>query len=361
MVSRAIIGRVVLCLTLLVLARGSRAADTLASPLSAAAFWSLISEVSEPNGQFPSDNLMSNESRFQHVIPSLQERVAPGGVYVGVGPEQNFTYIAALRPTLAFIVDLRRQNMLEHLLYKAIFELAPDRTEFLSLLFGRPRPPSIGPDSSIKEIIAAYRATPRDPQAVERHLQAIRARLLTTHGFPLTDADIAQMASVYREFTQEGPDLTYSFAGAGPGVRALFPTYGSLMAETDANGESRSYLATEDRYLTLRALQLANAVVPVVGNFTGPKALRGVGRYVRDRGATVTAFYTSNVEFYLYQDGTWGTFCRNVASLPLDATSTFIRAVRDPSIEPHVGLRSELSSVVREVAECGPQSQATTP
>ena len=45
-----------------------------------------------------------------------------GGVYVGVGPNQNFTYIAAIRPELAFIVDIRRQNLLEHLLFKVLTE-----------------------------------------------------------------------------------------------------------------------------------------------------------------------------------------------------------------------------------------------
>ena len=67
-----------------------------------------------------------------------------GGVYMGVGPEQNFTYIAAIRPAMAFIVDIRRQAVMQHLMFKAMFELAKDRADFISLLFaqaaaGRPR------------------------------------------------------------------------------------------------------------------------------------------------------------------------------------------------------------------------------
>src|SRR5262245_13142850 len=91
--------------------------------LSDSEFWTLISESSEPGGYFRSDNFVSNESAFQHVIPVLKKRIKPGGVYVGVGPEQNFTYVAALGPKLAFVVDIRRQNMLLHLMYKALFEL----------------------------------------------------------------------------------------------------------------------------------------------------------------------------------------------------------------------------------------------
>ena len=51
----------------------------------------------------------------------------------------------------------------------------------------------------------------------------------------------------------------------------------------------------------------------------------------------MTAFYTSNVEQYLFQQADdWRRFFQNVATLPLDAKSTFIRAVfnyggyRDP-------------------------------
>ena len=98
------------------------------------------------------------------------------------------------------------------------------------------------------------------------------------------------------------------------------------MTAVDGSGAARSYLATEESFQFLRDLQSKNLVVPVVGNFGGPKAIRAVGKYVRDHGAIVTAFYLSNVEQYLTQDGLWGAFCANVATLPLDDSSTFIRS-----------------------------------
>jgi hypothetical protein len=49
-----------------------------------------------------------------------------------------------------------------------------------------------------------------------------------------------------------------------------------------------------------------------------------VGKYLKEQGATVTAFYLSNVEQYLTQNGVWQSFCNNVASLPLSEESTFI-------------------------------------
>jgi hypothetical protein len=103
---------------------GVRAGEgVLPDRLSAQEFWSLSTELSEADGFFRSDNLLSNEVLFQHVIPDLTRTAKTGRVYLGVGPEQNFTYIAALKPMMAFIVDIRRGNMQLHLMYKAIFEM----------------------------------------------------------------------------------------------------------------------------------------------------------------------------------------------------------------------------------------------
>src|SRR5262245_59371612 len=108
------------------------ATENLPSRLSDEAFWQLVTDFSEPNGFFRSDNFLSNEREYQWVIPTLTSTLDTGGVYLGVGPEQNFTYIAALQPKLAFIVDIRRGNLQSHLMYKAFIEMSADRVEFLS-------------------------------------------------------------------------------------------------------------------------------------------------------------------------------------------------------------------------------------
>jgi hypothetical protein len=69
-------------------------------------------------------------------------------------------------------------------------------------------------------------------------------------------------------------------------------------------------------------------IVPITGDFAGPKALRSVGRYLKSHDATVTAIYTSNVEQYLFQSDTnWRKYYGNIATLPIDPKSTFIRSV----------------------------------
>src|SRR5262249_3879699 len=104
-------------------------------------------------------------------------------------------------------------------------------------------------------------------------------------------------------------------------------SYGDLMTATDQTGQPRSYLASEDNFQIVRDMHRKNLIVPVVGDFAGAKALRKVGQYIKEHGSTVTAFYTSNVEQYLFQqDDDWRKFLTSVSTFPLDASSTFIRS-----------------------------------
>lgn len=306
--------------------------DTLPARLTDRAFWALVTECSEPGGHFRSDNFVSNETSFQRVVPELLRR-GPGGVYLGVGPEQNFTYIAALRPTIAFIVDIRRQNLLLHLFYKAIFELSADRAEFLSNLFARARPPGLSADASVGSLVEAIaRATPHP--VLKRHvLRRVTDRLLREHGFPLTDEDLRTIDYVYDAFYTAGPDLSYGYptqyagyGGYGGSGWRRFPSFADLARATDAEGVPRGYLASQATYRVIRDLHLANRIVPVVGDFAGDRALKAIGRYLRSHGATVSVFYTSNVEQYLFRNDTWRTFLDNVAALPVDDRSVFVRA-----------------------------------
>jgi hypothetical protein len=134
---------------------------------------------------------------------------------------------------------------------------------------------------------------------------------------------------VYREaFFTGGPNLDYSMGRGGFANGAGAPTYRDLMLASDGLGHNRGFLGSEENFAVVKNLEARNLVVPVVGNFGGPKAIRAVGQYLTEHGATVVAFYLSNVEQYLAQDGIWGSFCSNVASLPLDDTSMFIYSGR---------------------------------
>ncbi|HEX5475344.1 MAG TPA: hypothetical protein VFX12_11835 [Vicinamibacterales bacterium] len=313
-----------LAISALCFSRSPRAVtESLPGQLTDRAFWSMSTGFSEPGGYFRSDNLVSNETAFQHVIPTLLRHNGSAGAYLGVGPDQNFTYIVALHPRVAFIVDIRRENLLLHLMYKAVIEQSPTRVDFVSRLFSRRRPAGVGPSSTAAELFDALDRAPADQRLYDRNLKDIVHQLVNRHGFKLSPDDVRGIDYVYRAFFSSGPGIAYSFPRGG---WARFPTYRELMSETDGNGMQRSYLATEANYRVLREYERSNLIVPVVGDFAGPRALRAVGAYLRDHGTSVEAFYTSNVEQYLFRGTEWQEFYANVASLPIDGESTFIRA-----------------------------------
>jgi hypothetical protein len=288
------------------------------------AYWRMIADFSEPNGYFRSDNLLSNETTYQTVIPELQKLTPPGGVYIGVGPEQNFTYISALKPRVAFIVDIRRQNLLLHLMYKAIFELSDDRAAFMSRLFSRPRPPEATRASTPRQLFESFMDMRPDEELYQRNLDEIEHQLAEVHGFSLFNTDRPGLTYIYRAFFIAGPEIRYSFPRQFGG--RWFPSYGDLMSETDGAGYNHAFLASEANYGTLRDMHRNNLIVPLTGDFAGGRTLRAVGDYLRAREETVSFFYLSNVEQYLFQTDAWQRFFSNVATLPLDGRSTFIRA-----------------------------------
>ena len=316
-----------------------RAADTLPSQISDEAFWKIVEDFSEDNGYFTSENFSSNEKGYQTLIPKLLLKWQPGNAYMGVGPEQNFQYIAALRPKIAFIVDIRRQNMIQHLMYKAAFEMSANRADFLSVVFSRRKPAGLSETSTTQQLFETYGRLERDAALAETNRKAIKDLLIKDHKFRLTDEDLETMDHVFDVFALAGTGINYSSQvspvtgqlqqGRGGGNNV---TYWDLMVLTDQNGMNRSYLATEDSYRFMKDLEKKNLLIPVVGNFGGPKALRAVGQYLKDHGAIVGAFYLSNVEQYLFRPPNGGgppvdrQFYESVGTLPLDESSTFIRS-----------------------------------
>jgi hypothetical protein len=308
-----------------------RHADTLPATLTDKEFWSLTQQLSEPNGYFVSrsgspDNLLSNEMQISTVAAELTRDVPQGGVYLGVGPEQNFTYIVAMKPRIAFVTDIRRGNLDLHLVYKALFEMSPNRGEFVARLFSR-KPATLPRTAGARQLMAAYEnAAPVDETTFTANLKAITDLLATKHGFALSADDRTNIEHVYRAFYQFGPEINYTSSINGGYGR--FNTYANIMSSVDRSGQERGYLANEDNFAAVKTMESKNLIVPIVGDFAGPKALRAVGNWVRTHGATVSAFYVSNVEQYLEQNGKWNAFCANVAALPLDKSSVFIRPNR---------------------------------
>lgn len=283
-------------------------------------FQTLIDSMSEAPGSFTlSDNLVSNEPRFADRIRWLRPT---GGAYIGVGPEQNFSYIAALRPSIAFIVDIRRENLALQLLYKALFELSTDRVDFVSRLFSRPRPSGLPSSATVAEIFARYDTLAASPELLARNTALVRERLLVVRGLSLPQSDLDWIAHVLDTFFTEGPKIDYYGSSR---VDAIRPSYQDLMTARDVTGRHRSFLATDEGFLFVKDLQSRNLIVPVVGDFGGATALRRVGDYVRQRRGHVRAVYASNVGAYLTNQKRYA-FCGNLAALPAPSRAWFIES-----------------------------------
>jgi hypothetical protein len=305
--------------------------------ITAEEFAHFVKDYSEEDGFFRSDNFVSNETSYLHILDKLRALQAHGGAYIGVGPEQNFTYIAKIRPRIAFIVDIRRQAVIQHLMFKALFTLADSRAQFLSLLFSKPLngPNAPRADCDIQQTLEYFAKTPADNELFQRNLSLVRKTIQERFGVPLTEKDQTSLEYVFTAFRDENLGIQYRSGGPNwPGSPwGDFPTLRDLILEPDLSGRLGNFLASRDDFEFVCQLQRQNRIIPIVGDFAGTKALTSVAEYLKKSGYSVTAFYTSNVEQYLFANGVFGGFEENVKKLPITEHSVFIRAfpnMRDP-------------------------------
>ncbi|MEP7347634.1 MAG: hypothetical protein ABI877_20355, partial [Gemmatimonadaceae bacterium] len=276
-------------------------------------------------GYFDTDNLISNESSYLHPLGYLRELGVTGGGYIGVGPDQNFTYIAAIRPRVAYILDLRRDNLLQHLMFKALFERSRNRMDYLCRWLGRVPPTDLASweQRSIADISAWIETQPANAKFAQTEQNGILAAVRET-GVPLSDQDAGTIRRFHDTFVAGGLDLQFTSFNRGP--RPYYPTLGQLILEKDLTGKQASYLSREDDWKFVKSLEVANRVIPVIGNLAGTSALDAIGRDLEQRGEKVSAVYTSNVEQYIWRDGSFPRFAGTVASLPRDRRSVIIRS-----------------------------------
>jgi hypothetical protein len=284
-----------------------------------------VEGLSEPDAEFFSDNLVSNETSFLHVADELPALAPRGAAYVGVGPEQNFSYIAMLEPRVAYVVDIRRDNLRLHLLYKAAFELGRTRADFLALMLGRP---ATAPSAASDDVTAVVRAATAAPATAESFAAAHAAlsERIGSWGLRLAPAERKRVEAIHRRFFDDQLDLRFSLKEAN-GRR--YPTLGEMLAATDRKGKARGFLADERSYQAVATLQREHRIIPVVGDFAGDKAMPGVAAALARDGEKLGAFYVSNVEQYLLEPAVWARWRRNVAAFPRAEAAVFIRAWLD--------------------------------
>jgi hypothetical protein len=288
-------------------------------------FAQLIERLSEKAGYFGSDNLISNELSYQHVLGRIAKMNLLGGAYLGVGPDQNYTYIAHVRPRIAIMVDIRRDAMLQHLLYKALFMMSRNRVEYMSLLFARPVPKDFKKwnERPIRDLIDYFDRTPLDQKLADKIREDARKKL-ATFGVPLSQRDLETIDEIYQAFYTDCMEVRYTIRDRPTG--RFFPAYRDILLEKDLDGRHRNYFASEADFQVIKNMHDRNLIVPVTADLSGPRAIKAIGDFLKEISEKVSAFYVSNVEFYLWRYDTMAKFVENLKTLPIDEKSLIIRS-----------------------------------
>lgn len=294
-------------------------------PDSVADFSALVRQLSDVGGYFDTDNLISNERGYQQVLGAIEREGVRGGAYIGVGPDQNFTYIARTRPQIAFLTDIRRDNMLQHLLFKALFARSRNRAEYLALWTGRAVPSNVAQwnDRTVQALVSWVDSAPFDRAAAQQAQRLVREEVLRA-GLLLSGPDMETIARFHNAFMAEG--LSLRFASTGRAPQPHYPTLRQLILEQDADGEQRGYLTSEADFQFVKSMHRRNLIIPVTGDLGGPRTLTGIGRYLAAHNARVSMLYVSNVEDYLLRDGTFATYLAGVRTLPRDPQAVIVRS-----------------------------------
>jgi hypothetical protein len=288
-------------------------------------FAQLVERLAEKAGYFGSDNLISNELSYQHVLGRLQKQNVTGGVYLGVGPDQNYTYMAQIKPRLAIMTDIRRDAMLQHLLYKALFMMSRNRVEYLSQLFARPLPKDFKKwnERPIRDLVDYFDRTPLDQRLADKLKDDVH-RKLATFGLTLSQRDLETIDEIHHAFYTDCMEVRYTIRDRPTG--RFFPAYRDILLEKDLDGRHRNYFASEADFQVIKGMHDRNLIIPITADLSGQKGIKAVGDFLKEIGEKVSAYYVSNVEFYLWRYDTMPRFVENLKTLPIDDKSVIIRS-----------------------------------
>src|SRR5262249_18568307 len=170
------------------------------------------------------------------------------------------------------------QNMIELLMYKALFENSPTRADFVAHLFSRKRPEGLDEKSSVRVLFAAYDDVKGDAALNSETVKAIKSSF-SRHGFKLSEDDLLKIDYIMQTFMRAGPAIDYRYASSWPpALPQVVPNYEQFMTAADPDGNRWSFLASEENYRFIRSMNQKNLFIPVVGDFAGPSAIRNIAK-----------------------------------------------------------------------------------
>jgi len=293
--------------------------------------------------------LVSNELGHQNVILGLQQYTNCNGIYIGIGTEQNFSYIAVTRPSFAFIVDNRKENQNLHYLFKACFELASSRQEYLSILFSKPLKNDAGL-KSLRDLVHYFLKIEGDIYYFNRNWDLL-CKKIQKYRTNLSDNDLDQIYSMYRDFFEYNlflrtrNDLT-SWQGW------LYPTYRDFLLATDQNGRNWNFLNDDWQFQRLKTMQTNNLIIPIVGDLTGEQSLSTIAEFAKKRRKSITTIYISNAEQFIFEEKLFDQYMNNIKNLPKNSSSLLIRTVANKKGQLHPEFKKgQILTTVMQKAE----------
>ncbi len=318
----------------------TRTFQNVVFPSRDSSFGSLIRQLSEQESGRPADNLITNEDSFPRVAGELQKQAPKGGVYLGVGPDQNFTYLEKGQAELAFILDFRRRNLLLHLLHKALFMLSKDRESYLSRLTAR-LPDNLPNDPTADELVEAFAQAEFDRSRLAEVGKEVVALLR-----PLKVVDEEEWEELNRiQARLAGPGMNARFL-----AMPIYPTFGSLIRTKDREGKPAHFLAQELTYQAVRQAQAEDRIIPIVGDFAGRNSLPRLNDWLRGQGLLVSILYISDVEFFLLRAGTFHAYIEHLNRLPWADGALLIRSSTRELDHPERVEGDRCTTILRPVA-----------
>lgn len=294
------------------------------------AFVELIRRLSDPpSGPASADNLMTNEDSIASVMDQAGREVPRDTVYLGVGPDQNFSLIAATRPDSAFILDFRKKNQLLHFLHRALLHVSNDQVEYLAHFWAR---------SFIKCATAPINANRREISAGE-----------LICGFKNTDFQKQLFENAQAKVSEQIRLLNYVSADelteirriharlAGAGLQArflalkMYPQMQSLVQALTRSGKPGHWLGSDQHFQTIRELQTKNRIIPIVADWadspknTQSSAFQRLSDWLISNQKQVGCIYISDVEFFLMRTSIFDKYIENLGQLPIHEEARIIR------------------------------------
>jgi hypothetical protein len=245
----------------------------------------------------PNHYIKSNEPR-QHLWRPFVENL--GGGYVGVGIDQNYSFIAHAKSEWVWLFDYDPTVVRLHHVLRAIVLDSPTRADFVSHF------EAANKDKTLALLSATYAGLAE--RAAYREIFGVsRAGLLGYYGHQMA-GEIA-IPDITRAPTAD-PETPERAAGVKIGQDLPDPTYG--------------WLATEEAYQYIRTLYQQGRIKLLKGDMLANNTMQGIAAAAKALNVTVRVYYPSNApECWPHTS----QYKKNLLALPFDEQSVIIQSL----------------------------------